>query len=654
MRKLYLMCGVLFAGGAMAQGVYEGPYRSSVRPSTEELAKADAHANWNNGTEAVLWSEDFGGGLSGSSNGAWVTSGANSSLIIHSMTAASNLIQFGWDPIPSPTSSNGFAMFDFYDNHPNGFAADPMEALLTSPTIALGPNDTAVVIEFYQQLYWCCEIGMDIFLEVSSDGGTTWDQYKVNNFNRNDRHWDLGMGYKWRFDISESVKADPTNVKIRFNWTSLNADQNGQYSSDYFWAIDDIVISELPLHSLEFTSTEGGDSPRIDIISDGDGSVGRYGIITGKQVRPVNFDANIVNFGATTQENVQLEVQIWDDSNNLIQTLQSPTVASLPSKDTARWNQLTTAQWSPPATTEGYRIVYIAKSDSVNGTVAMYDTDTINYYVTDSLWSLDRNVFNNPVGTEEMGDDGSIMAVRMDLQNDERLFGVDVWLSTRTEPGGIVDIYVHDSTGFPTNIAPAVAYGQHIITQQDIDNRSFRVDLTNNGVPVYLSTQNTGAYYIKMDMFSSNGASPIEVRNDQTIIQQGRSKMMYTTFSTPAWFVGFTDDTYNAPHIRAITCPAATAAACMTITIDELNLDNQVTVGPNPAFDYVKVSYGDDFSGAYNFDIIDLNGRVIMQGEKEALPGSFDYLTLSDLTGGVYMLNIRQGEAVSTFKLSVN
>lgn len=657
MRKTFTIACALATTWAIGQDGYSGDLKPVEYADKDVKANAQAYPEpYSNGTEAVLWSEDFGTGSFVTTNGTWVASGQNASLVKWDTVGPTNLLPFGWGPLPSPTASNGFALWDFYGNHATGFAADPMQGILTSPTIVLGAGDTSVVVEFYQQLYWCCEIDMDIWLEVSADGGTTWDQYKVNTFDRNVRHWNVGLGYKWRIDVSETVKQNPANVKLRFNWTGLTADQNGQYSSDYFWMIDDIAISEVPSHSIELTEYRG--APRRDIIFTN--SEVKYGVNTLKQARSVSFDCNVYNFGTSAQTNLQLEVQVWDSNNTLVTTLNSATT-TLNSKDTANYAVLnTTGTWTPMAE-DTYTIVYIAKSDSVDNVIAPYATDTVTVYVVDSLMSPDFNVSHNGIGTVSLGD-GSGIGVMLDMTNDERLFAADLVLHSSTMAGSSIEVRVYDTigfdpiSGFPTS--PLTFY-QHTVTAADVANGFIRADLTHpiTGYPLYLSS--TTAYYIIVNMFDNGGTADFALRNDQTFPQPGWSTIMYiTNSSNPSnnnrWWGSFANSlTFNAPHIRAIMCPAGAAATCMKISIEEVTLNNKIKVGPNPATDYVFLNF-EDVTGEVEYSVMDLQGRTILNGTENALPGTRVPVHLGELTPGVYMLHLTQGEAVSTFKLTVN
>ncbi len=630
------------------------------------LAKADYR-----GSEAILWSEDFANGIPAtwSNQGfdgnlqplaasVWEYRGPNttpdnSEGSRGAFSGISNNPPTN-DPIASSTLSNGFVIFDsdYLDNAGNpsnfggGSAPAPHIGTLTTDVIDLtGEPYVMLEMECYARVFYA-----NMQVAISTDGGTTWgdtvDLYSdvslgVNNASPN--------GDLIQVNLSNEI-GNQSNVKLRMIFDGRPGNANG--NSYYFWMIDDIRISDLPRHALRFTDFNS--APAKDIIYGTAPGEGKFGIMTGKQTRPIAFDANVLNFGWDQQTGVQLEVQILDGGNNLIQTLTSGTV-TLASDSVADYTVLNTSTWTP-SSNDAYTIVWIAKSDSVSG--AALATDTAVVYVTDSLMSLDFNVFNNRFGTGDIGDDGSAIANRLDLVNDERLFAADIWLSATTSPGSVIEVTVYDSTGFDfQNGFPTqpLAYTQIPITQQMVDDGVLRADLTGtDGYPIYLSTQNTGAYYIVVTMFSNAGANPFFLRNDQSFPQPATSSIMYYTLSAPRWYVGFSNSlSLNAPHIRAITCPASNASACMEISVEEVNLDNSVDVYPNPAEDFVYVEFGEEMTGDVEINIVDMQGRTVKSSSDYAVPGGKLPVALNELTPGMYFMNIKQGEAVSTFKLTV-
>lgn len=662
--------------GLFAATVAFGQAQEQTLPAQLEVANPETQvrvsprtSDYRANSEVILWSEDFANGIPAS----WSNQGFDGTL---QPLAASQWEYRGPNttpdnsqgsrgafsgvnnnpptnnPIASTTAANGFVIFDsdYLDNGGNsanmgnGTAPAPHIGTLTTDVIDLtGEPYVMLEMESYARVFFA-----NFQVATSIDGGTTWSD-TVTIYS------DASLGVNNASPNADLVQVNlsteiggQSNVKLRFIFDGRPGNANG--NAYYFWMIDDIRISDLPRHSLRFTTFNG--APARDIIYGTTAGESKMGIMSLKQTRPIAFDCNVLNFGWDQQNNVQLEVNIYDSGSNLVQTLSSST-ANVAAGGVVDYTVLNTATWTPSAE-DAYTIEYVAKSDSVSAGIK----DSSVIYVTDSLNSLDFNFFTNRFGTGNIGDDNSAVASRLDLVQDERLFAADIWLSATTVPGGLIEVTVYDSTGFDfTNGFPTqpLAFYQHSITQTDVDNGVIRADMTGaDGYPVYLSTSTTGAYYIVVTMFSNAGANPVYIRNDQTFPQPALSAIMYYTLQSPRWYTGFSNSlSLNAPHIRAITCPAASAAACMSISIEEENFSDLISVYPIPADDNIDIAFNSGITGDVEINIVDLQGRVVMSTTETVVETVPLELNVDMLTPGMYMLNISQGDNVSTFKLTV-
>lgn len=660
------LLGLMVGAAAFAQS-QEHTLPAQLEEFSAETMVTKSNGHIAVGAEATIWSEDFSGGIPAT----WTNAGFDGTLnplasalweyrgpsttpsnAQGSIGAYSGVSTGSNAPIASPSTANGFVIFDsdYLDNggvagaFGQGSAPAPHVGTLTTDVIDLS-NNPYVLLELstYHRVFYS-----NFQVALSTDGGATWgDTVMVDDYNTLGVNNSSPNGQVFQANVSNEIGGQ-SNVKLRFLYDGRPGNANG--NGYYFWMIDDIRLADLPKNSLKFTDYNG--APAHDILYGGAGE-GKFGIMTLKQTRPISFDSNVLNFGWGQQNNVTLTVNIYNSSSNLVQSLSSSST-NLTAGAVADYNIMNTAAWTPTAE-DTYTVVYTATSDSVTGADAPADSLTI--YVTDSLMSLDFNVFTSRFGTGNIGDDGSAVGVRYDLTQDERLFGANIMLSNTTVPGGVMEVTVYDSTGFDYStgfVTQPLAYYQHTVTQQDVDNGGIYADLTGtDGYPIYLSTTNTGAYYIVITMFSNAGANHIYLRDDASFDNAPVSTVMYYTVSSPSWYSGFTSGAPYAPHVRAVMCAAATAAQCMTISVDEVSLDNNIRVYPNPASEYVMLGLGDDINGELNIELVDLQGRVVMKSTKNAVAGTNLPIELSELTPGVYFMNVSQGEAVSTFKLTV-
>lgn len=616
--------------------------------------------------ESALWEEDFTDGIPSSwensgfdgymqfdQTAVWEYRGPNTQPDVN--VGSRGAYSVNRIPINSPSAQNGFVIFDsdYLDNggNENGLGMGPAPAphvgTLTTEVIDLsGSPDVMLELASYARVFFA-----RLSIVLSNDGGVTWNDtisiysdrlLGINRSSENAEHL--------RYDVSDVLGGSP-QARIRFVFDGRPGNISG--SAYYFWMIDDIRLSVLPEHALEFVENHG--APANDIVFSGDPASGKYGYISLKQSRAVSFDANILNFGSETQTNVKLIVQVWDDNDNLMFSDATSGVCLMPG-DTLTYNHLSTQTWRP--ITQGvYKVVYLGESDSVDGKSLPVVEREYFVRVTDSVMSLDFGNFDNSVGTDQVGHDASAIASRFDLFEDERLFGVRVGISPRTVPGGIIEVTVYDSTGFnfvsgfPTQ---SLAFAQYTVTADDVDNEWVYLDVSNGkSNPVYLETGKTHSYYVVVTMFSNNGRYPIFIKNDETFPQPTRASLMYFTHFFPRWYTGFAGNLeINAPHIRMITCPALHAAACMSIGVQEVTLSDKLEVYPNPANDRVYLEIG-DLNGDLNLSITDVRGRTMITQEERVSSGAIVPVSLEHFTPGVYLLTVTKEDAVSTYRITV-
>lgn len=79
-----------------------------------------------------------------------------------------------------------------------------------------------------------------------------------------------------------------------------------------------------------------------------------------------------------------------------------------------------------------------------------------------------------------------------------------------------------------------------------------------------------------------------------------------------------------------------------------------IEVFPNPANDYVEVTFTSEIAGKASVQLHDLSGRVVHRQSLEVVEGhNAATLDISELSSGVYMMNLVQDQVVSRFKVVV-
>ena len=621
--------------------------------------------------ETVIWSEDFASGIPttwmnyGTAVGVadldakWEYRGTTTtpSNAVGSRGAYAGPAGTGQLPIQSTTAANGFVVFDsdFLDNAgiagnfcgTGALACAPHVANLETGVINLLGHPTVDLLftQYYRRFAGAGGVQTvpATYLDFSTDGGVTWSGnvtlnagIAVNSATTRNSAIAVSIG---------QYVGNQANVKIRFRF-------DGDY---YFWQMDDIKIISTPKNRMTFTAGSDG-SPAQDIVFGANQESARMGRMTLKQVRPIAFDANCFNSGQNAQTNVKLQMKIFNATTGaMVQTINSPIIASLASGDTATWNQLNTytTSWTPSAVGR-YDFTYNLVSDSVS-----IASDTLgSVIVSDSVMSLDYGNWNNSIGastnTTQWGD-GSQMTNMQELVNDEMLFGARVYLGSTSQAGAILELAVYDSSAFGGNTSgwdanKLVAYGQQVLTASDITNgyAEYNFADTVTGRGVLLNFSNIG-YYFNLTMYNNSGANTLLIRNDQTFGARSGTKYMYLA-ALSSWYSGYSNSlTFNNLWIHSINCPATNAANCMTTSLGENPL-NQVVLAPNPASDFVNVNFGLLY-GEHAVEVLDLSGKVVRS--TKVMADANVPIFVGDLQRGLYLVRIAKGGDVKTFKVSV-
>lgn len=642
--------------------------RSVMGPEEVRTTNVNQRSNQK---ENTIWSEDFSGGIPSTwvnagfdgfgntlDSALWEYRGPNTSPnnTVGSRGAYANPATV----IASPTASNGFIIFDsdYLDNagtagnFGNGKAPAPHVGTLTTGTI----NVSAVQnVELRFNSYHRYFEGRAL-VAFSTDNGVTWpDTVAV--------HPNLAVNAGTATDEVAGLNVSSyiggqANVRMRFIFDGNYDDPgaSGSGAAYYFWFIDDIELNELPEYEMRFTEWQG--APAQDMIFGPAAGSSKMGILsknddlhaTGSdQSRNIEFDANVYNYGFGTINNASLAVDIVDAaSGTLVSTFTSTGSGTILPGDTLDYNTLNTYGNAFTPTARGtYNVVYKVVSDST--TVV---SDTVSIFLTDSLMGLDFNTFDNRTGTPNIGDDGSAFANRIDVTQSAVMTGIWVGLSNTSAVGGVIEAEVFDSTGldlitgYPSSALVATSVSSYTLTQTDLDNGFVQLPITDgNNSYVGLSP---GAYYVAIRMYSNAGANPVYLRNDATFPQPAFSSLMYYTLDPAAparWYTGFNNSlSVNALHIRAKFWGG--------IGIEEEMLHSNIKVGPNPTSDIVNVRF-EEIEGEFTLTMTDVTGRVISVEDVNVFGAAQHTINVQGLSAGVYMLNINNGKASVTHKISV-
>ena len=245
---------------------------------------------------AQIFSEDFEGGLP---NG-WTASQVDGSPVtassnwIYSTTGPQGMFPIG--AITSTTAGNGYMIFDSDLNCGDG----EQDVWLISPSFdASGFDDVVVSFEHFYARF-----NDQIFLEVSIDGGATWEEFELYEELVNNDFAGAGINENPVISntVISSVAANESDVIIAFRFFSTEG-------CAYSWQIDDVNVTDVNL------------TPLFDMRVNNNFFAIPQSIITpASQVDPIGigFLCDVQNIGQLDASGVNLNINISSNSGGVL------------------------------------------------------------------------------------------------------------------------------------------------------------------------------------------------------------------------------------------------------------------------------------------------------------------------------------------------
>jgi hypothetical protein len=509
-------------------------------------------------------------------------------------------------PVPPLATTAGWAIID--DDH-DGSAGNEVHAILMSPVIDLTGAPANIQLEFDQ--YFQEYQNDSTIVGVSSDGGVTWHEMHINDgVGRDDRpnpeHITL--------NISEWVAADPSNVRVRFRYSSV---------WDYGWQVDNVAIREMPEHDLVIL--QGGTSHSYDGTE--------FAIIPPSQF-PGEFQmvAELFNAGSQAMHDIIVEVELRDADDQVV----ADATMTLP--ELASWDTVLLEIMMPLSNAmEGDYTTYFTATSAEQDTDASVDNnDAYRSFRIDADWYALDGIGVHPedessttsIGTNSFEDaeDQLHLMNYFPVIDNITIHGIQFRLDPTSEVGGYVYAAIHDSLSVMDDQvdAPYAETPIHDITAEDI--AAGVVNLLFDQ-PVSLPT---GAYYADLVLHSTGGTAHIRVVDDLTVPQPTLAAVIHIV----------NDQTYtngNAYSIRLILDPSA-------VGLGEMEHADQPFLFPNPGNGLVTV-IAPEWTN-YSITVLDGAGAIV-HTERSAGNTSMD---ISALSPGMYVIRVIGAEGSSTLK----
>jgi len=681
MKKVLLTLSAVVAMGTWANAQDATKAQSTISKDNSEPKLLGVDQNIRQSPEAVIYTEDFSGGIPSSWTNQGYLEDAQGNLV---PSAAASWEFRGPNTTPDNTTGsrgayttgsvinsqtpNDWVIFDsdYLDNGgtPGAFGAGAAPAphfgtLETGDIDLTGHPNVELVFNTYARKF----VG-DLEVAISNDGGVTWvDTVEVL----------AAVGTNAQTPLDEVVSVNisqvggSANARIMFIFdggSANNANTNGD--GYYFWQLDDVVVRDLPANELQFTqalSTAGNTVAReVRIITNPTGGKWTpvYGTVPLEQVYPMAFSGNMFNYGFGTQYNARMEVEVTDlSTSSTVATLTTPGFTIQNNEEVLVDTLITNGSWTPADSGE-YEITFTLVSDSISA--AEGPSRSVELTVTGKdyaghQYSADFGNLDNYMGT----DNGVLsMASAMCFPNSDPdssgyigMWSASVFFGPDTDAGGTVLLSVYDSAGvdIPGSGPQSPIYSNAFQLDASVKGAFKEFDLTdpNTGYPLILPSNS--CYYVAVSFLTSDADSVIEIGNDQTIEADGDiDRVGYGVvmeFDDNTWYTGFLNSlTVNAPLIRA------NYALLKGIGLEDYAKQNALSVYPNPTVDG-QVKLDIDLGGQFTLDVVSVTGQLVHSEELSLNGGETLNRDFSNLAKGTYIVKLRGSDFQSTEKLTI-
>lgn len=401
---------------------------------------------------AETWSDGFNGdpgnGSWSSTTNTWEYRGPSTTPDV---SQGSQGAYGGAQPIQSPTTANGFVIFDsdYLDNGgvANAFGTGSNPAIpgghdgyLESPTIDLSAYGD-VYIDMYSTFRRLLSTAHVVF---STDNGATWtDTLTVFG----DDH-PVNAGAPGQPDLVNPVRttvplpcgvAGNGQVKMRlyFDGTECNA---GGLCAYYYWMVDDIYLLEAPDYDLSMDQVWYGSPDLLTART----STKYYGQVPSNQAAQdtVRVSGRISNKGGSAQANTRMEVYVNGILDETSISVNMPAICG--ANDSLFVSNFLDMDRSPGR----YEIDFVSTSDNPN---IILEDDTITHIVdvTDTAYSWVRrdNVSDNGTAFTQLT--SYELASEIVIHQDDTVKGFDFFISESNngDPSIIFKVYAVDAQG---------------------------------------------------------------------------------------------------------------------------------------------------------------------------------------------------------------
>ena len=650
MKKVYLLGASLIFGACAFAQLNATDYKfNSIKMKASKfqkpiLDKKKVKGKVEKAAGDVIWSEDFETGSLTTSNGTWVTGGTNDTYWNVGSTHA--LAAFGW----TSNLNGSFLQWDSYNPNSSeaSFASTAVDGSVTSPTIDLS-TVTNAVLNFKTESMYCCNVNEFPWgLAISVDNGTTWSDTVELDFgvDRNSATEYVEAPMNYSYNLNKFGVTFSANTKIKFVWTALNQDVNGQLNTHYWWDIDDIEIIENYNYDVSLNSMW-----LADIFNDYE-----YTDIPQSFGGELTVMATMTTLGAQAPTNLSLKVEIYDTAGTFITS----------------------------ATGGAFSNNFVYESDTVvfNTGIDLSSLDLNMYYAEASLTmdQTDENSSNDKVSRifrisdfyygqrdydaqyrfyNNVGDANAPEYQAYELGN-------AMYIPTDIELHGL-ELPIANTTNYPTtpNTELAVKFYEYDPMGTDFQNNHIPLDPIRYFTIVDSLVPASGANTVVLNFHKAEGENgPVALTGGKYyIVAISHDGGTDNSFST---LVNNSDDDYST-HLfgdygstagdRWFTYGEQFTGRLVfdaSLNINENNTFANVSeVYPNPTTGEATIAYNLDNSSNVSVKVVDITGKVVYTApaENKAAGKHNVNINAASFNSGVYYVTIATEESQVTKKL---
>lgn len=616
MKKIYLVAGLLVGTSSLfAQRLGNIPMVSASKNTYAVTNKAQAtHQTKAEGD--VVWSNNFGTSADWQHvAGANQTPGANGQWAIVNAIPATLTAQ-NFNATIQSVSGPSFGLIDS-DGAGAGAVQDAFleyTGVINLSALAVGTPLYLEFTEYYRNYQ------ESTFIEVSMDGGATWTTYEVNPVSEVPVNTTSLVPEYQIVNITTANAAGSATVKVRFHYV-------GTY--DWFWAVDDIAISEAYQNDGKMVRSFMTSAPLTTQGCD-------YYLLPDNQIAAFpghEFITIAENMGAATQTNFRVRAT---EPTTGYSELSGPGVtygASLPTGVSDTFNIVN--PFNPIASANTYKVTVSTELGIVDGNLLNDTTSFSGIKVGGVEFGRDNGVL--VAGITGFGGTGNEILGWFNYMNVFADYAV-----------GSVKTYITaaQSTSFTTDqVYASIESFDGTIWSEVFVTPEYTVTSADFGQWLSLSSDVTvlvpGLYRV-IFYRTDNTTNTLRIGSAQAAPEGTVGGIKATDLTT----IGLADP--NALMIRM--------SPVSNVGVSEFDADQfGLSVYPNPANDEVNISFTLSNEALVNVTVTDLTGKIVYtsNGENNVAGAHSMKINTSTFSNGVYMVNFKANGEVSTQKIVI-